>query len=86
MKRKILIEKGNIINAMWNDYATTSLKGVAKLQHDEMKKAFYTGCAALLDLQKSIIANTTLEEGADMLNSMEDEIINFFKYYGQIKC
>lgn len=43
------------IGQRWVEFAQPAIDaGASQLQHDEMRMAFYTGCAAMVDVQNEI--------------------------------
>jgi len=67
---------------LWRWFQRASIPSTAPaMQHQEMKKAFYAGMAALLAEMENFDESMTDEAGADVLESWKQELIKAFESF-----
>ncbi len=70
----------NTLQEQWTRLEAEALQGVSDVQKSEMKKAFYTGAAAVLNMQWDMAGRDQSEAGAiQMLEGWHQECRQFFR-------
>ena len=71
-----------MVEAHWQIFAKAIFAGepVSRVQHDEMRKAFFAGATAMLRMVQSVGDDSVTEEqGVMVLDAIEQECVQFSK-------
>jgi hypothetical protein len=71
-----------MIDEHWKVFAEAIFAGkpVARVQHDEMRKAFFAGATAMLRMMQAVGDDSVSEEqGVMVLDAVEQECVEFSK-------
>lgn len=71
-----------MIDEHWKVFAKAIFAGkpVARVQHDEMRKAFFAGATAMLRMMQAVGDDSVSEEqGVMVLDAVEQECVEFSK-------
>jgi hypothetical protein len=73
------------VEKQWLEFERTVMpKNAPPIQRQEMKRAFYSGAFMLLQhLKHGIEEDTTDDEGVDILESIEQECVDFMQRGGR---
>lgn len=70
---------GGLLASQWDLFRTTVIPHDASpVQLQEMRRAFYAGCASLFDIQMQMTApGKTEEDGMDVMSRIQEELMQF---------
>jgi hypothetical protein len=76
--------KNQKLETEWQDYSKTAIPiNAPAIQRQEMRRAFYAGASAMFSLMTSIDDSMSDEEGAKVVEALQQECIDFMNRIGR---
>lgn len=75
----------NTISEQWQSFSSVLPAGAGKIQRQEVRRAFYAGAKAVLNLS-AVIADQSEDAGVQMLEGLHEECRRFFQHVQEGKA